>query len=99
VVAWKIIQDALGRPFLLRWCGEHRCPLRWMTTARQTLARQGVHGLCGGCGGKSRGLTPYGLKYFFDPPIRHSSPEKFRPSVRDIPQIPPQPPHSIFSSS
>ena len=92
-----IIQDALGRPFLLRWCGDHRCPLRWMTTARQTLARQGFHGLCGGCGGKSRGLTPYGLKYFFYLPTRHPTPGKFRPSVRDIPQIPPQPPHSLFS--
>jgi hypothetical protein len=68
-----------------------------MTTARQTLTRQGFQDLGGGCGGKSRGLTPYGLKYFFDSPIRRLPPEKFRPSVRNIPQIPPQPPHSIFS--
>ena len=36
----EIIQDAHGRPFLLRWCGEYRCPLRWVITAYQTLARQ-----------------------------------------------------------
>ncbi len=48
MMAWKIIQDTLVHPFLLRWCG-----------------------------GKSRGLTPYGLKYFFDPPIRRSLPDKF----------------------
>ena len=35
--------------------------------------------------------------YFFYLPTRHPTPGKFRPSVRDIPQIPPQPPHSIFS--
>jgi hypothetical protein len=40
-----------------------------MTTARQTLARQSFHSLCGGCGGKSRGLTPY-ENFFYKSPLR-----------------------------